>query len=381
MMMKTYKIIVLLAFLGLLWSCQEDEKVVLQQPDSFVLNVPKYASGIYDLKNTETIEFTTSQPDYGFTAVANYSVEVSLNQDFSEAVSLPGTYTTAKFNINAADLALALVGMLGITDENDYPTEPHPLYVRLSSELNAKHDGAVKSNIITLPKVKGYFALDPMVMPENMYIIGNVAGNWSWDGATKMVPVWGTPGKFWAIQYLGKTDGGDNAQIKFNSAKTWDGNEFGYANTEINVNGTADPATSDAGGNIGIGNPGWYIVVVTTTINGRSYEYAVDFYPPNVQLQGQTAGGNWDTSDEKYRFTVPALSLGADASFVSPAFTNTGEVRASIKLPGHEWWHTEFLVFDGIFVPRGAGGDQDRITGNAGQKLYINFTKNTGKIE
>jgi hypothetical protein len=100
-----------------------------------------------------------------------------------------------------------------------------------------------------------------------------------------------------------------------------------------------------------------------------------------VQLQGETAAGNWDTTDEKYRFSVPALSLGADASFVSPAFTNTGEVRASIKLPGHEWWHTEFIVLNGKFEARGTGGDQERVTGNAGKKLYINFTTKSGKIE
>lgn len=380
-MKKTYYIIVLLAILGLSWSCQEDEKVVLQQPESFVLNVPKYASGIYDLKNTETIEFTTSQPDYGFTAVAIYSVEVSLTSDFADFVTLPGSYTTAKFAINAADLALALVGMHGITDESAYPADPHPLYVRLSSKLNEKNVGQVYSNVITLPQVKGYFALDPMVMPENMYLIGNVAGNWSWDGATEMIPVWGTPGKFWAMQYLGQTDGGENAQIKFNTAKAWDGNEFGYTQATLGAESATLAGVTDAGGNFGIGNPGWYIAVVTTTINGRDYDYAVDFYPPHVQLQGQTAGGNWDTTDEKYRFTVPALSLGADASFVSPAFTNTGEVRASIKLPGQEWWHTEFLVFNGVFIPRGAGGDQERVTGNAGQQLYINFTTRTGKIE
>ncbi len=374
-------IILLLAGISLFWSCQEDEKVVLQQPESFMLNVPKYASGIYDLKNTESIEFTTSQPDYGFTAAAIYSVQVSLNSDFSNPVTLPGSYNTARFAINAADLALALVGMHGVTDESAYPTEPHPLYVRLSAKLNEKGAGEVYSNVITLPQVKGYFALDPMVMPEEMFIIGNVAGNWSWDGATEMIPVWGSPGKFWAMQYLGQTGDGANAEIKFNYAKAWDGNEFGFGQATINGNGTADPGASDAGGNIGIGNPGWYIVVVTTTINGRAYEFAVDFFPPYVYLQGNVAGGNWATTDEQYRFAVPDLSLGADAYFVSPPFTNTGEVRASIQLPGHEWWHTEFLVFDGVFVPRGAGDDQERITGNAGQQLYINFTARTGKIE
>jgi len=375
-------IILLLAGISLFWSCQEDEKVVLQQPESFVLNLPKYASAIYDLKNTETIEFSTSQPDYGFTAAAIYSVQVALTSDFANPVTLPGSYTTTKFAINAADLALALVGMHGVTDESEYPTDPHPLYVRLISKLNAKNEGEVFSNVITLPQVKGYFALDPMVMPDEMFIIGNVAGNWSWDGATSMVPIWGSPGKFWAMQYLGQTDDGGNAEIKFNFAKAWDGNEFGYGQATVNANGTADPGASDSGGNIGIGNPGWYIVVVTTTINGRDYEFAVDFYPPHVHMQGLTTGGeNWANTDEIYRFAIPELSLGADAEFVSPPFTAAGEIRASIQLPGHDWWHTEFIVFDGVFVPRGAGDDQERVTGNAGQRLYINFTTNSGKIE
>ena len=379
-MKKTYNIIVLLALIGLFWSCEDDDNVVLQEPESFVLNTPKYASGIYDLKNTETIEFTTSQPEYGFTAAAIYKVEVSLSQDFSEYVTLSGSYTTAKFTINAADLALTLVGMHGVTDESEYPTDPHPLYVRLSSVLNEKDAGAVYSNIITLPLVKGYFALDPVVMPENMYIIGNVAGNWNWDNATVMIPVYGSPGKFWAMQYLGQTSDGDNANIKFNTEKDWNDSEFGFGGATINANGTADPGASDADGNIGINNPGWYIVVVTTTIEGRAYEYAVDFHPPHVQLQGETAGGNWDTGEE-YRFEVPELSEGADATFTSPEFTHTGEVRASINLPGHEWWHAEFLVFDGVFVPRATGDDQDRIIGDAGKKLYINFTTRSGKIE
>lgn len=380
-MKKILNITILLACLGILSACQEDEKVVLQQPESFVLNTPKYVSGIYDLRNTETIEFTTSQPDYGFTAAAIYSVEVSLEQDFTNPVVLPGSYTSAKFNINAADLALALVEMHGVTEESEYPSDPHPLYVRLSSVLSDKGVGKVYSNIVTLPHVKGYFALDPMVMPENMYLIGNVAGNWDWNSATTMIPIWGSAGKFWAMQYLGQTADGDNAQIKFNSAKEWNGDEFGYGNVTISAESAALAETSDEGGNIQVGKPGWYIVVVTTTINGREYEYAVDFYPPNVYLQGNVAGGNWGTTDEKYRFTVPDLSLGADAAFVSPGFTHTGEIRASIQLPGHEWWHTEFMVFNNKFVPRGAGDDQDRVNGNAGQKLHINFTSYEGKVE
>ena len=227
-MKKIYNIILLLTALGLLWSCQDEDRLVLQQPDTFTLNVPKYASGIYDLQNLDAIEFTTSQPGYGFTAAANYSVEISLNQDFSNSIALPGSHTSAKFNVEAIDMALALMELHGVELEEDYPTSPHPVYVRLTSVLNDKNIGAVKSNIIELPHVKGYFALDPVVMPEDMYIIGNVAGDWNWDNSTEMIPVWGTPGKFWAVQYLGQSGGGENAQIKFNFAKDWNGNEFGY---------------------------------------------------------------------------------------------------------------------------------------------------------
>lgn len=380
-MKKIYHILIMLAALVFLGACQKDEKVVLQQPESFVLNTPKYASGIYDLNNTETIEFTTSQPDYGFTAAAIYGVEISLTPDFANPVTLPDTYTTAKFTINAADLALLLVNMHGITEESEYPTEPHPLYVRLSSVLNEKNVGKVYSNIVTLPQVKGYFALDPMEMPEEMYIIGNVAEGWDWNSATTMIPVWGTPGKFWAIQYLGQDKDGNNAQIKFNFTKAWDGTEFGFGGATIPATSAELAGILDVEGNIGVSKPGWYIVVVTTIIDGRDYKYTVDFYSPNIYLQGNVAGGNWGTTDEKYRFSVPELSLGADAAFVSPAFSHEGEIRASIQLPNHEWWHTEFMVLDNKFEPRGAGEDQDRIIGKAGQKLHINFTTYEGKIE
>ena len=132
--------------------------------------------------------------------------------------------------------------------------------------------------------------------------------------------------------------------------------------------------------NIVIGNPGWYIVVVTTEISGRDYIYHVRFLEPNVYLFGPAAGGKWGPSAEQL-FTVPALSLGADASFVSPAFVDNGEIRACIVLEGQQWWHTEFLVFGTELIYRATGGDQERVAGTIGQKLHINFTKGTGKIE
>ena len=381
-MKKIYGFTIFLISLLFMAGCQEDEKIVIQQPDSFVLNIPKYSSGVYDLKNAGLVEFSTNQPDYGFTAATRYSVQLSLTKNFAEFIDVPGSHDKVRFYVPAEDIALALVSLHKAEVQEDYPTDPHPLYVRLAATIADSRLAPVYSNVIELPRVLGYFALEPVQLPEEMYIIGNVAGNWDWNNATEMVPVYGTPGKFWYMQYLGQTDGneGDNAQIKFNYAKAWNGNERGFGQVTFGDESVTLAAPSDEGGNIKIGNPGWYIVVVTTSLDGRDYKFQVDFLKPEAYIKGQIIGDKWDNLPE-FMFEVPDLSLGADADFISPAFTNDGEIRANIQLPGQEWWHTEFLVFNGLFVPRGTGGDQDRIQGQAGQRLYINFTKRTGKIE
>jgi hypothetical protein len=374
----------LLACLTFFWACETDrsDNPVALTPNTFVLNTPAYVSGIYDLKNTESILLTTSQPDYGFTAATIYRVQIAIQKSFGEFVTLPTAFSTARMEVSAADIAVALVGLLGVSDEAEFNfSQTFPVFIRLSAELT---DGSrqVLSNIIELPKVKSYFALDPMTMPENMFLIGNVT-DWNWGAATAMVPVYGTPGKFWAVQYLGKV-GNDNAAIKFNTARAWNGNEFGMS---ANIDAASVALADISGtGDILIGNPGWYIVVVRTEISGRDYIFNVQFLEPKVYLFGPAAGGKWGPSNEQL-FTVPAISLGADASFVSPAFTGNaagdsdGGVRACITLAGQEWWHTEFMVFGTELIYRATGGDQARVSGSIGQKLHINFTKGAGKIE
>jgi len=376
-MRKIINIMMLLTCLAFFGACETDiEHPIASTPATFVLNKPIYVNGIYDLKHTETIQLTCSQPAFGFTAVTIYRVQVATKNSFQDFVTLPTSFNTAKMEVSASELAVALVGLLGIDDEAKFPTNPFPVYIRLSAELS---NGSCKvlSNIVELPRVKSYFALDAMVMPENMYLIGNVT-DWSWGAATPMVPVWGTPGKFWAVQYLGKS-GNDNAEIKFNTAKDWNGDQFGIQTADID-NASKTLAGISGTDNIVIGNPGWYIVVVTTEISGRNYIYHVRFLEPKVYLFGPAIGGKWGPSDEQL-FTVPNLSSGANADFVSPAFTDNGEIRACIVLEGQQWWHSEFLVFGTELIYRATDGDQERVAGKVGQKLYINFTKKTGKIE
>lgn len=372
------------ALLAISCSDDRDSNPVLQTPTQFVLNTPAYAASLYDLKSSATLELTCSQPDYGYTAPVVYEVHVSLTGEFKEAVdentpatyeALPSTYTTARMNVSAPEMAVAISSLSGIAEEENFYTDPIKVFVRLEATVPTGLK-PITSNVIELPQVLAYFALPPMVMPEKMYATGSMVG-WDWSKAYEMVPVYGTPGKFWRVAYL---DGNDDnsASIKFNSAPEWNGSEFGFEGTTINDKAEAN--VSDDGGNIKVGKAGWYILVVSTEVEGRDYNYTVEILEPKVYLMGD-AGGGWDATD-KVLFSVPDK---ADGEFVSPAFVAEQKedegIRACILLEGHEWWHTEFMVLDEKLEYRGAGGDQDRRLGSVGQKLYINFTAGTGSVK
>lgn len=378
--MKKLNIVVLMV-LGVLTtvSCESDRdsNPILQEATNFVLNTPAYASTVYDLKHAEKVELSCSQPDYSFTAPVDYFVQVSLTGEFKEAANeetpatyqtLPSVHNTAKMNVEASELAIAIVNLSGIIEEEKFYTEPIKVYIRLKASVNSGMK-PILSNVVELPKVLSYFALKPMVMPEKMYMTGTVSG-WDWAKAYEMVPVYPkASGEFWIMQYFEA-----NSEIKFNSEKSYNGAEFGFANTVIDDK--ANAGISDADGNIKIATPGWYIVVVKTTIVGRSYTFAVDFVEPVVYLCGATVGDKWGVDGQP--FINPTT---ADGEFVSPAFPKGGDLRICVVLAGHDWWHTEFIFLDGKIEYRGNGDDQTRVAVEAGKKAYLNFSKGTGRVE
>ncbi|MDH6359282.1 SusF/SusE family outer membrane protein [Parabacteroides sp. PF5-9] len=374
--MKKYNIfLILTALLCIMGACNDDRdsNPTLQQPTSFVLNTPAYVNNVYDLKQTQTIELTTSQPDYGFTAATTYQVQMALSDNFNDeatSVWLSTTYTSARMNISASEIARALVGLLQAESEDDFPKEPIPLYFRLKASLSAGL-GEVYSNSITLPNVLGYYAMEELTMPENMYMIGSI-NDWNWDASFEMVPVHSNPGKFWRVVYL-PTD----AEIKFNYVQQWNGSEFGYEEDRFPASSVSYANLSDSGGNIKVGKGGWYIVVVSTALQGQNYLYTVEFLVPDVYLTGNTAGG-WDFFDETNKFTVP---VDGEGEFVSPAFVASDELRMSIKLADIDWWKTEFIILGGKIVYRAGGDDQERVNVTTGQKAYLNFTTGEGAVK
>ena len=367
--------------LFLITACEtdNDSNPTLTDPTEFVLNVPAYASTVYDLKHSETLELTCSQPNYGFPMAVNYSVQVSLTGTFSEDAykELPSIYSASRMNVDALEIATAIVELSGFEDEASFNEEygaPVKIFIRLNAALSNGMK-PILSNTIELPKVQAYYALAAIELPSNMYVIGSI-NEWKWENAFSMIPVHSAPGKFWKMVYLG-----EGAEIKFNNAKDWNGSDFGYDGTTITDAGNA--GIENSGGNIKITNAGWYLVVVMVEAQGREFLHTVEFLQPNVYLCGNASGGTWGAGTDNI-FTVPET---ADGEFVSPAFIGNAEgesdggVRACIKLEGQEWWHTEFMVFGGKIEYRGTGGDQSRIVGSIGDKLYFNFSDNTGRIE
>lgn len=373
-------------------SDDNDENPTVKTPTTFHLNTPALAAnGVYDLANSKTIELTCSQPDYGYPAVTKYTVEVATSADMSDVKSMATTFTTAKMEINAAELASLLTDLhvaKGMKEEQ-FPITA-PVYIRVKA-VQATADGheiegtSITSNVITLNKVYLVFSLPPVKTPEKLFLVGNF-NKWSWDNALEMTPVHSAPHIFWHLVYI---DGqGESAGIKFNSEKAWNGNDIGFDKIKINPASEKGSDIISVKGNIGSSKAGWYLMIVECTVEGRDVKYNVSFNNPNVYLQGLcTASAGWDLIPENL-FTVPTT---ADGEFVSPAIGNTvsggptdGDpgVRICVKIPDTDWWKSEFIIYDKKIAYRGTGGDQTpRVAGTAGQKVYLNFTNETGEIK
>lgn len=370
--------------LTLMTACSDDNdsNPSIQTPTEFKLNTPALVNTPIDLANSSKIMLTCSQPNYGYTASVQYTVQVATDENMTDAVELSETSNSAKVAIDAASLASTLTNIYvekGKT-EADFPMEVKA-YFRLKANIVTSNGNVVEgteilSNVVSLNNIHLLFSLPPVNLPSHIYVVGNFC-DWKWDNCFDMVQVYGTDNTFWRLVYI------DDSGIKLNSAAAWNGSEVGYAG--ITVSGDCKDDIIDNGGNIASKNPGWYLVIVTTSVVNREIHYDVQFNKPTIWLIGPAAGStDYAEEAEGWSFTVPTTK---DGDFVSPAFAGSvpggdGDgVRMYVKVPGHDWWHSEFVVLSDKIEYRATGGDQARVAGSAGQKVYLNFSKGTGEIK
>ena len=370
--------------LTLMTACSDDNdsNPTIQSPTEFKLNTPALENTPIDLANSSKIILTCSQPNYGYTASVQYTVQVATTPDMSDAQEISETSSSAKVEVNASLLASTLTNIFvekGKT-EADFPMDVKA-YFRLKANIVTSNGNVVEgtevlSNVVSLNKIHLLFSLPPVNLPSHLYVVGSFC-DWDWAKSFDMVQVYGTDNTFWRLVYI------DDSGIKLNSAAEWNGSEVGYAGITACGDCAGDIIEKD--GNIASKTPGWYLVIVTTSVVNREIHYDVQFNKPTIWLIGPAAGStDYAEEAEGWSFTVPTTK---DGDFVSPAFAGSvpggdGDgVRMYVKIPGHDWWHSEFVVLSDKIAYRATGGDQDRVAGSAGQKVYLNFSKGTGEIK
>ena len=366
-------------------SCEDDNdsNPIVKTPTEFHLNTPALAATNIDLTNSSSIVLTCSQPNYGFPAATVYKVQVSLNADMSDYVELDQSFSKAVCDVDASLLASTLTNLelnAGKT-EADFPMDIK-VYVRMRANMVTETgdpvaDTEILSNVICLENVHLNYSLAPVTVPEHLYVVGNFCG-WNWGNCFEFVPVYDHPEMYWRMVWI------DEAGVKINTAKEWDGGQKGYDGITV-AGDLASNISTNGDGNICSANAQWYLMVVTATVEGRDIKYTVEFNEPNVYLMGTCMDdSSWSELLDGAKFDVPTTM---DGNFVSPAFKaacpgGDGDgIRAYVKIPGNDWCHSEFMVLNGEIAYRGKGGDQDRVAGKVGQKLYLNFSTGKGEVK
>lgn len=376
----------------MLASCDEDRDSnptldVSHASDGFVLNVPaNAANNVYDLASSTGVRLTCSQPNYGGVPyVTRYYVQVAIDDAFltdqtnTPYKELATSYTEADMSVSADELNDSIVQLF--KDENpdlNYPDEERPVYIRLRAKLDVTLNGDSYSNVITLPHVLATYVAPAATLADQLYVSGSSIQT-AWSDWKVVAPVYGLSGQYYTMCYFPA-----GAQFYWGIKNN---DNRGYSRlTAINDNAGAGLSAGDDD-KITVANAGWYTLYFTGEIVDNVAQYTLNMETAHAYVIGNPASGSWTDSDASWELTA---SSDASGEWVSPAFTASGELRAYIKVPGLDWWRTEFTLHNGELYYRNSDipnnwsedvGAAYSVACSAGQKLYVNFDKNTGEVK
>ncbi len=307
----------LVAATMMLASCSDDRdsNPTLKTPDSFVLNTPAYASQAIDLYNSETVNLTWSQPDYGgFPVAASYTVELSGTNDWTisnveanadesgETVPtyyiVENSYPTCEASIDAKDINKALIVMMGYTENNVPATQK--LYARVKA--NAVGANEVVSNVVELLVSPFYIELKP-ADPVLWYMVGNCIGSSDWnvnDGVgVGLIPLLPEPGADFdkdgngSLVYAGYFPAG--GQFKFiKNPGSWD-DQMNFTNIDSNEAGVTDEDGDNH--NIGIPEDGYYKITMNTVKNTISIVKLDGTYTEHTTITMPGGYNDWNAAE------------------------------------------------------------------------------------
>lgn len=373
---------------GTVTSCSKDDEsnpTLKKDNLSLVLLDPTYAqNNVLDLAKSSTINLKVQdQPAYGYTAVVNYSVEVSVDPTFgndgstAKSITLATTYNTANMNVDASELNSAVVKLYQMANNGDDPSyKIIPIYVRVKASVEKATGTEVTSNVVKLPQVTASYIAE---LPSQMYLSGSSFNN---GKGKEMGQLTGDKGAYYTIAYLGA-----------NSTMQWGDSEDtgnGYKMT-TSIDDQAGAGLSEAeDGSFLIANAGWYTIYIATELDQANNMLISNMhvYPAAAYVIGEGLGGTWNDEDPNGKMTMP--SNGTDPWTFS-AFTGSGELRAYIKVPGIDWWKTEFTIVKKFIFFRGqnnisnnwAGdvGSDYSVTIGPGNTLSVDFNTNAAEVK
>ena len=296
-------------------SCEDDNdsNPTISQPESFVLNTPAYAGNVYDLEHSDSLEFTYSQPDYGFTAAVSYYTQFSLSNDWRATdvdadgnevkfdtpkfVEIDGFTNKAKANVKAEDLNKAIMKMGGYSSPDEVP-ENTEVYARMKATLNSGY--TCYSNVVKL-NTKPYYKALTAADPELWYLIGGCVGDGAWGAeiGTSVFPMCPVEGETYdevtgkgVLTYTGyfTPDAGGFKIVK--TPGEW-ADQWGAVGGDI-----TKPKLKDASGegdNINVPSAGYYTITLNTKTNELSIVAAEKEPAEYAQMCISGAFNDWGT--------------------------------------------------------------------------------------
>lgn len=356
--------------------------------DGFVLNVPaNAANNTYDLSSSEGLQLTCNQPNYGGVPyVTRYFVQVAIDPQFKNGTGnfkeLGSSFTTASMNVATNELNDSIVKLFTEANpDTKFPdATPMPIYLRLRAIIDNTGTGESFSNVIELPSVLAEHKVEKAKVPENLFIVGSSIQD-SWNSWKKMAKPYSLSGQYFTLAYF---PAGAEFKCALNSGEY----SMGYSSfSSVNDNISAGVTAGD-NDNVKVANAGWYLVYIKASVNDikNVVEYTLNFEKAEATICGAAVDAKWGF-DAQPDFL---LAAPADASGIweSPAFTASGELRAFVTVPDAQWWQTEFSINDGKIYWRDGKiltswteiGSQLSISCSPGQKLYVNFDKETAEV-
>lgn len=196
-------------------SCSDDREnnPVLLSPTTFTMNVPTYSTQTIDLATSSALDFTWSQPAYGYPAAAEYQVQFSPDNSWTVSTDEANADKSGTLKADYANVGLATSTCNASVEAVDidkaiqqikqYKEDEVPANLKVYARAYAVYAGdTIYSNAVSFNVAPYYVELQDAA-PELWYLIGSCIGDGSWK-ADQVIPMYTIAGN----EYDSKTGQG-----------------------------------------------------------------------------------------------------------------------------------------------------------------------------